>query len=134
VLGASLKGLDFNHHTQSHMLRAAQEGIVFSLKYGFDILTQMGIKASIVRAGLSNMFLSPLFREAFVNSLNVPLELFETNGAAGAAVGAGVGSGVYKSFDEAFKGLTKLKDELPKSELHNQYLESYNSWKQDLSI
>jgi xylulokinase len=134
VLGASLKGLDFNHHTQSHMLRAAQEGIVFSLKYGFDILTQMGIKASIVRAGLSNMFLSPLFREAFVNTLNVPLELFETNGAAGAAVGAGVGSGVYKSFDEAFKGLTKLKDELPKRELHNQYLESYNSWRQDLSI
>jgi xylulokinase len=134
VLGASLHGLDFNRHSQSHMFRAAQEGIVFSLKYGFDILKQMGIETSVVRAGFANMFLSPLFREAFVNTLNVPLELFETNGATGAAIGAGVGAGVFKSFPEAFKGLIKLADENPKSDIHNQYNESYQAWKKGLEF
>lgn len=134
VLGASMKGLDFNHHNQSHLLRAAQEGIVFSLKYGFDILTQMGTTTSIVRAGLSNMFLSPLFREAFVNTLNVPLELFETNGATGAAIGAGVGAGIYKSFPDAFKGLTKLSDEMPNNAMSQQYTEAYAAWKLRLEI
>ncbi len=134
ILGSSLQGLDFNRHSQSHLLRAAQEGIVFSLKYGFDILKEMGIETSVVRAGLSNMFLSPLFREAFVNTLNVPLELFETNGATGAAVGAGVGAGIFKSFPEAFKGLKKLSDESPKSVIHDQYGEGYQNWKARLEI
>lgn len=134
VVGASLKGLDFNHHSQSHLLRAAQEGIVFSLKYGFDILNQMGTNTSVVRAGLSNMFLSPLFREAFVNTLNVPLELFETNGATGAAIGAGVGAGIYSSFEDAFKGLVKLNDELPAREKHEQYSIAYRNWKSNLII
>jgi xylulokinase len=123
-----MRGLDFNRHIQAHMFRAAQEGIVFSLKYGFDILKQMGLSTSVVRAGLSNMFLSSLFREAFVNTLNVPLELFETNGAAGAAVGAGVGAGIYKSFNEAFMGLNKLADEEPRQNVRDQYGQVYEKW------
>jgi xylulokinase len=133
VLGASLQGLDFNRHSQSHLLRAAQEGIVFSLKYGFDLLNQMGIETSVVRAGLSNMFLSPLFRAAFVNTLNVPLELFETNGATGAAIGAGVGAGYYKSFKEAFRGLSQIATEIPSNNLHQQYKESYSIWVKQLN-
>jgi len=132
VLGASLQGLDFNRHSQNHLLRAAQEGIVFSLKYGFDIFKQMGMETSVVRAGLANMFLSPLFREAFVNTLNVPLELLETNGATGAAVGAGVGAKVYHSFETAFKGLTKLSDESPQSSVSEKYSEAYSNWKKEL--
>jgi xylulokinase len=127
-VGASLQGLDFNHHTQSHVLRAAQEGIVFSLQYGFEVIRSMGIEVSVVRAGLANMFLSPLFRQAFVNTLNVPLELYETNGAVGAAVGAGVGAGVYDSFTEAFKGLEKKSEEHPQANLVSQYNQAYQLW------
>jgi xylulokinase len=130
MLGASLQGLDFNRHSQPHLLRAAQEGIVFSLKYGFDILKGMGIETSVVRAGLSNMFLSPLFREAFVNTLNVPLELFETNGATGAAIGAGVGAKVFGSFADGFKGLKKLNDESPNSKVYDLYTNAYLNWKE----
>jgi xylulokinase len=133
LLGASLQGLDFNHHSQSHMLRAAQEGIVFSLQYGFEIIRSMGIQISVVRAGLANMFLSPLFRQAFVNTLNVPLELYETNGAVGAAVGAGVGAGVYKDFKEAFKGLEKKSEERPNPSLNAQYKDVYQKWQLGLS-
>lgn len=133
-IGASMQGLDFNRHTQSHILRAAQEGIVFSMQYGFEIIRSMGIEISVVRAGLANMFLSPLFRQAFVNTLNVPLELYETNGAVGAAVGAGVGSGVYSSFNDAFIGLEKKSDESPIPSLSNQYKEAYQKWLRGLSV
>jgi xylulokinase len=128
MIGASLQNLDFNHHTQAHVLRAAQEGIVFSLQYGFEIIRSMGIEISVVRAGLANMFLSPLFRQAFVNTLNVPLELYETNGAVGAAIGAGVGAGLYKNFSEAFNGLEMKSEEMPKADLSQQYGASYQNW------
>ena len=32
--GATLAGINFNIHSQAHLFRAAQEGIVFSFKYG----------------------------------------------------------------------------------------------------
>ena len=57
------------------------------------------------------MFLSPLFREAFVNTIGARLELYDTDGAKGAALGAGVGAGIYGSFEEAFKGLKIIRVE-----------------------
>jgi xylulokinase len=67
-INASFHGLNFNRHGQSHMFRAAQEGIVFALKYGFNVLKGMGLETKVIRAGNANMFLSPLFRKAFVNT------------------------------------------------------------------
>src|SRR5690606_6656540 len=42
-LNAQLLGLDFLNHDKRHVLRAAQEGIVCSLTYGFDIMKKMGL-------------------------------------------------------------------------------------------
>lgn len=42
-IGCSIRGIDFNVHGKHHIIRAAQEGIVFSFKYGIDIMEQMGI-------------------------------------------------------------------------------------------
>jgi xylulokinase len=128
---SSIHGLDFNHHTQAHLFRAAQEGIVFSLRYGFDILKGMGLKPSVIKAGHANMFLSPLFREAFVNTIGAPLELYNTEGATGAAIGAGVGAGVF-GFDDAFKGLAVISEEIPQAEKSEQYQSSYIHWKTQL--
>src|SRR4030042_6344683 len=36
--GASVHGLNFNLHSRAHILRAAQEGIVFALNYGVGIM------------------------------------------------------------------------------------------------
>ncbi|MFZ6010028.1 MAG: xylulokinase, partial [Bacteroidota bacterium] len=101
----SWEGLDFNRHGQAHLFRAAQEGIVFALKYGFEILQGMGLHTEMIKAGYANMFLSPLFREAFVNTMGSPLQLYDSDGAKGAALGAGVGAGIFASFKEAFAGL-----------------------------
>lgn len=127
-IDSSFHGINFNRHKQSHLFRAAQEGIVFALKYGFDVLQEMGLKTNVIRAGNANMFLSPLFREAFVNTIGARLELYDTDGSKGAALGAGVGAGVYSSFEEAFKGLKVIRAEEPSEKLQAPYAEAYNHW------
>ena len=130
---SSFHGLNFNRHNQSHLFRAAQEGIVFALKYGFDILQEMGLKTQVIRAGNANMFLSPLFREAFVNTIGARLELYDTDGAKGAALGAGVGAGVFGSFPEAFRGLKMIRYEEPEKNKLQQYTATYQLWKTQLN-
>lgn len=132
-VNASFQGIDFNHHTQAHVFRAAQEGIVFALKYGFDVLQEMGLKTDIIRAGNANMFLSPVFREAFVNTIGAPLELYNTDGATGAAVGAGIGAGIFESPEAAFKGLKTIQVETPVNNLAVQYQAAYENWKSQLN-
>jgi xylulokinase len=128
TINASVLGLDFNRHTQAHLLRAGQEGIVFALKYGFEVLQSMGLKTSVIRAGYANMFLSPIFREAFVNTIDVPLQLFNTDGATGAAIGAGVGANLF-SIKDAFKGLSVIDELLPDPSIREQYQHAYARWK-----
>jgi xylulokinase len=131
-IGAHICGLDFNRHTQSHLFRAAQEGIVFSFKYGMDILKGIGIDAKVIRAGKSNMFLSPVFRETLANISGVSIELYNTDGAAGAARGAGVGCGYYSSFKEAFSGLTKLGVIEPDQNESDRVNQAYQTWEDQL--
>ncbi len=127
-LFAHFHGLRFNSHNVAHIVRAAQEGIVFALKYSFDIMQNMGVAASTVRAGHANMFLSPVFREAFANATGATVELYDTDGSQGAARGAGVGAGYYRNFEEAFAGLQKLDTIEPDQNLQPAYAEAYGNW------
>lgn len=131
--GACIHGLNFNQHTQSHLFRAAQEGIVFSLRYGFEILQQMGVATHVIRAGKANLFMSQLFREAFANTMGVNLELYDTDGATGAALGAGLGAGFYKSPAEALSGLGAPDLIQPQAHLRETYSTAYESWKNILN-
>jgi xylulokinase len=124
--GASIQNLQFNIHQKEHLLRAAQEGIVFALRYGVDIMTQMQMNIQRVRAGHANMFLSPLFRQVFANTLNVVIELYNTDGAQGAARAAGVGAGCYGVTD-AFKGMECIATVEPDA-AQAQYQEIYAAW------
>ncbi|MGF1637484.1 MAG: xylulokinase [Cyclobacteriaceae bacterium] len=126
--GARLHNLNFNRHSRAHMLRAAQEGIVNSLNYGFTIMKDMGMQLSTVRAGHANMFLSPLFREAFANTTGAVVELYNTDGAQGAARGAGVGAGLYSNMSEAFTGLKAITTVEPTATLTQAYGEAYQQW------
>jgi len=131
-IGAQICGVDFNRHHQGHLFRAAQEGIVFSFKYGMDILKGIGIEAKVIRAGKANMFLSPIFRETLANISGVSIELYNTDGAAGAARGAGVGSGYYASFEEAFSGLKNLELVEPNINEKEHINEAYKLWEENL--
>jgi xylulokinase len=128
-VGSVFSGINFNIHQKGHLLRAAQEGIVFSFKYGMDIMQQIGINASVIRAGKANMFLSPIFRETLAGVSEATIELYNTDGSVGAARGAGIGAGFYKSFNEAFSNLTKLETIVPDNSKKAEYQDAYNNWK-----
>jgi xylulokinase len=127
-IGASWHGLDFNIHQRAHLLRAGQEGIVFALNYGLEIMRETGMAINTIRAGCANMFLSPLFCEAFAAVSGAKVELYNTDGAQGAARGAGVGAGVYPDFAAAFQGLKVVKTIEPDISLAQRYREIYGEW------
>ncbi|GGF50212.1 xylulokinase [Echinicola rosea] len=131
-VGAHLSGLNLLKHDKRHVLRAGQEGIVSALTFGFNIMKNMGLTLDTVKAGRANMFLSPLFREAFVNMNEVNLEFYDTDGSQGAARGAGVGAGFYASPKEAFSGLEKVASFAPDSKLVQIYKEVYQQWEENL--
>lgn len=128
-IGSILSGINFNIHQKGHLLRAAQEGIVFSFKFGMDIMKNIGINASVIRAGKANMFLSPIFRNTLAGITGATIELYNTDGSVGAARGAGIGSGYYDSFNEAFTNLKKMEVIEPDSSKADEYQDSYNNWK-----
>ncbi|MCG6185961.1 xylulokinase [Maribellus maritimus] len=131
-ISSIFSGINFNIHQKGHLLRAAQEGIVFSFKYGMEIMQNIGIDAKIIRAGKANMFSSPVFRETLAAISGATIELYNTDGSVGAARGAGIGSGFYKNFDEAFNNLTKLDIVEPDISKKAQYEAAYETWKLQL--
>lgn len=132
LIGASLEGIDLNRHSTADIMRAGQEGIVFALNYGLEIMQGMGLAPTCVRAGLANMFQSALFQRTFATISGVPLELLSTDGAEGAARGAGIGSGVY-TFSSAFVGLTRHAVVEPDGAATQATREAYERWKATLS-
>ncbi len=131
--GCSIHGLNFNTHTKAHIMRAAQEGIVFSFCYGIEVMQQMGMNIGTIHAGKANMFLSPTFRNTLANTCGATIELYETDGAVGAAKGAGIGAGIYKNSEEAFSTLKRLAVIEPDSAQREAHLGAYNRWKEVLS-
>lgn len=124
----SFHGINFNIHNRSHVLRAAQEGIVFSFMYGMEIMESMGLKIDRIHAGNANMFLSPIFRDTLASVSGATIALVDTDGAAGAAKGAGIGAGIYRDNREAFGTLKVLGLIEPASD-RTPYLEAYARWK-----
>ena len=127
-VGASIHGINFNTHTQAHLLRAAQEGIVFSFAYGMEVMQQMGMSLKTIRAGKANMFLSPIFRDTLAGVTGATIELCDTDGSVGAARGAGMGAGIYADHCEAFATLKKLQVIEPDTKNEAAYKEAYERW------
>lgn len=128
-VNCSIHGINFNIHDKKDILRAAQEGIVFSYQYGMEVMKDMGMDIRLIRAGYANMFLSPLFSQTLASISGTTIELFNTDGSAGAAKGAGMGLGFYASNDEAFASLKKLSVVAPEANKASQYKEAYEKWK-----
>ena len=131
-VGASIHGINFNKHTKAHLMRAAQEGIVFSFCYGLEIMRSMGMQIENIHAGRANMFLSDIFRQTLASTSGATIQLLETDGSVGAAKGAGMGCGLYKDHDEAFASLKRLAVVEPDLANRNAYLEAYNRWKAEM--
>ncbi|WP_316738129.1 xylulokinase [Pedobacter aquatilis] len=124
--GAQFAGIDLNKHNQPDIFRAIQEGIAFSFRYGLDIMREIGVKPTVIRAGKANLFLSDLFAQVFVDVTGVPVELFDNDGSVGAALGAGIGAGIYKTHQEAFINQQRIALLEPKDS--SEYEVVYNEW------
>jgi xylulokinase len=127
-LGASFHGLQLTRHGLPHLIRSAQEGIVFSFYYGIQIMEQVGVGLKTIRAGEANMFLSPLFRDTLANLTGAEIQLYNTDGAQGAARGAGLGLGVFKNREEAFNGLKVVRTIEPDMRAQEAYRDAYGRW------
>ena len=126
--GAGIKGLNLNRHGVPHLLRASQEGIAFAFKYGMDIMEGLGMNLKLIKAGKANLFLSPVFRSTLASVSGARIELYDTDGALGAARGAALGAGLYKNSAEAFTSMKCLGVTEPSLDLAS----AYESWKEGL--
>ncbi|MBK0380473.1 xylulokinase [Mucilaginibacter segetis] len=127
-IGVHFHHIDLNLHTQAHIFRAVQEGIACAFRYGLDIMRENGMSPSIIRSGLSNLFLSEVFGQSFVDFTGIPVEFYKNDGSVGAALGAGIGVGVYKTPTEAFTNMQPVKLIEPASSDKTEAI--YNEWKE----
>lgn len=121
-------GLQFNRHSSAHVFRAAQEGIAFSFAYGISIMKDLGVRLDTIRAGYANLFLSPVFVFTLAQITGAKIELYNTDGAEGAARGAAYGAGMFDSFDGAFKSLEVVKTVSEEPEKKSQVEDAYQRW------
>ncbi len=133
-LGSEFFGLNFNMHNKKHLVRSVLEGVAFSFYYGINILKDLEVNPKVMRAGLANMFLSKIFREAISTLSGAVIQLYNTDGSLGAARAAAYGAGFYSTFEEAFKGLECLTTVEPDTKNEDKYFTAYNMWLKELQI
>jgi xylulokinase len=131
MIGAHFSNMNFNVHTTAHLVRAVQEGIAFSFRYGLDIMKENGMNPQVIRAGRANMFLSDVFTKSFAGATSTTVELYKCDGSIGAAIGAGLGAGFFADEKEAFKQ-TKLIERVEPADTV-LYEELYQRWKAALN-
>ncbi len=130
IVGAHFQNIDLNLHRTPHLIRAVQEGIVFSFRYGLDIMRENGMSPSIVRAPKANLFQSEVFSQAFADTNDVILEFYEGDGSLGAAIGAGIGAGFFSA--EEAGSTRKPVDTLQPGKNASVYEDLYAKWKDEL--
>ncbi len=131
-VGCQFRGLNFNIHSNAHIIRAGLEGIVFTLQYGIEIMKGMGIDVNVIHAPMSRMFRSRVFRQTFADVSGATIEFYDTDGSVGAAQGAGVGAGAYGTYEEVFSALNYLGSVPPNQDDVMPVIESYARWRDAL--
>lgn len=118
-------GLGFDK-TKGHMIRAALEGVAFSLEHNMRTAAETGVKVDelVAMGGASNSILWTQIK-ADVTGKTIKVPTSDTATTLGAAILAGVGVGVYESFEEAVNEtivITRVQE--PNMENHEKYKKS----------
>lgn len=130
MVNSHFVNINFNQHTPAHIMRAVQEGIAFAMRYGLDIMRQNGLQPKVVRASKANLFLSPVFAEAFASVNNLSIEYYDGDGSLGAALGAGIGAGIFPNTSSAF--INRKSTDIVEPKLVSKYNDLYPQWKEQL--
>lgn len=131
--GAGFHNIDFNRHTQAHLFLAVQEGVACAFRYGMEIMNGLGINLRMIRAGEANMFLSALFCQTLATLSGAEIQLYDTDGALGAARGAALGAGFYQNPQQCFSAMKMLKVFQPQTELKPRLDKVYEDWNNHLN-
>ena len=118
-------GLGFDK-TKGHMIRAALEGVAFSLEHNLQTAAEAGVEAGelIAMGGASNSRLWTQIK-ADVTGKVIKVPASDTATTLGACILAGVGTGVYSSFEEAVKETVVItREQKPNMENHEIYKKS----------
>lgn len=104
-------GLDFSK-TKGHMLRAAMEGVAFSLKHNLDVAKEVGVNVETLYAigGSANSLLWTQIK-ADITGKKIKVPASDTATTLGAALLAGIGVGLYKNYEEAVAITVQIKRE-----------------------
>ena len=125
-------------HTRKDMLRAVMEGVGYSLMDCMDIINEMGINPSEVRAS-GGGGKSPLWRQMQCDMFgcNVTTVNSSEGPALGVAILAAVGAGIYSSVPEACDAIISIKNSIQPdvengkvyARMHGQYQKIYEALK-----
>lgn len=127
-------------HKKSDMIRSVMEGVTFSLKDCLNIIADLGVEISEVRAS-GGGGKSRLWKQMQADVFGLPITT--TNSSEGPALGvallAGVGTGVYKDVaeacDVAIKPVEVQQPNTANTEVYSKfyklYCQLYKSLKQD---
>ncbi len=144
-LDPNAKGVFFGlsaKHEKQDMVRAVMEGVVYSLKDCLEIIKEMGVNISEVRAS-GGGGKSPLWRQMQADVFGT--EITTINSSEGPALGvallAGVGAGVYNNINEACDQVIEVKTRQAANlettskynKFYNIYKSLYNSLKKDFA-
>lgn len=115
-------GLSYDK-TKGHMIRAAMEGVAYSLEHNLRTARETGVDAEelIAMGGASNSILWTQIK-ADVTGKVIKVPTSDTATTLGAAILAGVGTGIYKNFEEAVQETIVItREQRPNMENHEQY-------------
>lgn len=122
-------GLDFSK-TKGHMIRAAMEGVAYSLKHNMDIAEGIGAEVDelLAMGGSANSLLWTQIKSD-ITGKPIAVPSSDTATTLGAAILAGVGTGIYDSFEDAVSQTVKItRRHEPDMEKHEKYKVNYKTY------
>ena len=128
-LRASFVGATMRH-TRAHFTRAALEGIAFSLRDAFDVLTAKGLsvrEAAMIGGGSRSALWQRITADVLGLRLRVPQN---SDSSFASAMLAGIGIGVFASLDDALGRCASFVAEIePDPETHAFYEERFRIYR-----
>lgn len=118
-------GLGFDK-TKGHMVRAALEGVAYSLEHNLRTAAETGVEVEelLAMGGAANSLLWTQIKSDVTGKV-IKVPASDTASTLGAAILAGVGVGVYESFEEAVEKTIAVKRvHQPDMEKHERYKKS----------
>ena len=132
IIGSHFINLNFNKHGKAHLYRSAIEGIAFSFAYGIELMKEDQSLINVIKAGNDNLFQSKVFVETLCSIIGNNIQIYNTNGAIGAARASTIEGNNFDYFKISSTGNDLVSEYEPKNS-NEEYILAYEKWKKELN-